>query len=1139
VRILIVDDERSIRLSLSEMMKDADYEVEVAEDATMALSMLKEETYDIVLSDIIMPKITGVSLLHSIKETWPDIEVILMTGEPTVESASAAVRAGACDYLTKPVRKLDLLIATGNASQLKLLRDRSKLLEEENREYQENLEHLIEERTTELRESEKIFRNLFENSALGIFRSTPEGTYEFVNNTFARILGFDSPKKMLSQVNDISKLYKQPEDRERIVKEFAEKGFVKDFIIQANHPEKNIIWISVNAKQYKDPDGFIYFEGTVQDVTGRKQAEEALLQSKESLEQAQLSAKLGSWEMDAVTKKLVWSNQMYQILEINTDEEPSFELYYSRIHPDDLAYVQEVGARVYADNEAAKAEYRLLMPSGSIKILSTEGYRILEEGEVVRLTGIVQDITESKQAEDALSKSRDLLKLVIENAPMRVFWKDSDLRYLGCNTAFAQDAGMSHPEDLLGKDDFQMGWRDQAELYRADDKLVIESDRPKIGYEEPQSTNDGQTIWLRSSKVPLHDAKGKVIGILGIYEDITERKQAEDDRNALLFELELVNRVVLEINQASSIDVMAEILAKAVYEVNPGCHVAVSLYDEKIGGVQIKSVIGLDKNQGKIIRALGKDPRKIKFDPQKLDKVYTNYTTGKLVLVKGGLAELMAGHIPKYQCKMAEKLMGLEAVYTAGFASSEMAKGGVVVLLKKGQKIKHSAIIETLLAQSSQVIQKKQYEDQLKRNTDILREQTVSLHRSVQEVEDRNRQMRVEITERKKAEQERQALEAQLRQSQKLEAVGTMAGGIAHDFNNILQGLYLYSGIIKDQLPDDEELQSSLQQILESGERAKELVKQILTFSRKEEVELKPIRIQYLIKDALKLTRASTPSSIEITEDIDTDCGAVLGDATQIHQVFVNLCNNAVHAITSKSGSISVSLQKTQAQIETEPGKPVASKQGVLELLVRDTGKGMATETLEHIFDPFFTTKEVGEGTGLGLSIVHGIIKEMQGQIIVESQPGKGTSFRILLPVSHEKEQAAGLEEEPKQAEKHLNILFVDDDDLISGAGKLILEQNGHRVTVANNGHEALELFQKDIQAFDLVITDLTMPKMTGLELGKAVRFLSKKVLIMLTSGNLDADLMTGYESLGFNGFIRKPWSAPEMLKAISSLELH
>jgi len=396
--------------------------------------------------------------------------------------------------------------------------------------------------------------------------------------------------------------------------------------------------------------------------------------------------------------------------------------------------------------------------------------------------------------------------------------------------------------------------------------------------------------------------------------------------------------------------------------------------------------------------------------------------------------------------------------------------------------------------------------------------------------------MITDITERHNQEETQLQLEAQLRQSQKLEAVGTMAGGIAHDFNNILQGLYLYSGIIKDQLPDDAELRSNFQHIIDSGERAKELVKQILTFSREKGVELKPVKLQYLIKDALKLTRAATPSTIQITESIDANCAPVLCDVTQVHQVFVNLCNNAVYAMQEKGGTLSVSLRQIETQIDTGSVNTAGSEEGFVELVISDTGQGMDAETLEMIYDPFFTTKEVGEGTGLGLSIVHGIITDMHGQIKVSSEPGKGTTFRILIPVGGDQTEP---EIDPKKLTKSvqsLRILFVDDDEMISGASKIVLEREGYQVTVANDGQEALELFQKDSRAYNLIITDLTMPKMTGLELGRKVRKLSKEVLIVLTSGNLDRKLKTEFESLGFNGFIRKPWTAPEMATMINSL---
>jgi CheY-like chemotaxis protein len=239
-----------------------------------------------------------------------------------------------------------------------------------------------------------------------------------------------------------------------------------------------------------------------------------------------------------------------------------------------------------------------------------------------------------------------------------------------------------------------------------------------------------------------------------------------------------------------------------------------------------------------------------------------------------------------------------------------------------------------------------------------------------------------------------------------------------------------------------------------------------------------------------------------------------------------------------KGGTLSVSLQEIEAQIETVPGEPVSTGDMVVELLVNDTGHGMDSETLEQIFDPFFTTKDVDEGTGLGLSIVHGIIKGMQGQVKVESEPEKGTTFRILLPLSIEEEQQEEVQEETNTVVKGLRVLLVDDDKMISGAGKHILEDKGYVVDVANNGHEALELFHKDIKAYDLIITDLTMPKMTGLEFGKAVRKLSKNVPVILTTGNLDEKLKSEINAVKLNGFVRKPWTAPEMLKVINLLEL-
>ncbi|MCF7824632.1 MAG: PAS domain S-box protein [Candidatus Marinimicrobia bacterium] len=395
----------------------------------------------------------------------------------------------------------------------------------------------------------------------------------------------------------------------------------------------------------------------------------------------------------------------------------------------------------------------------------------------------------------------------------------------------------------------------------------------------------------------------------------------------------------------------------------------------------------------------------------------------------------------------------------------------------------------------------------------------------------------IDITEIKEAEEERLKLETQLRQSQKLEAVGTMAGGIAHDFNNLLQGIFLYSDIVKNQLPDDEQLRSNFQQIINASERARDLVKHILTFSRIEDAELKPTRIQHLLKNALKLIRASIPSSIDIVEKIDNHCGSVLCDASQLHQVVVNLCNNASFAMRDRGGTLSVSLHQAETPIEQVPGKSVLSRLGTLELSVSDTGEGMDAETLERIFDPFFSTKKVNEGTGLGLSIVYGIVRDMQGQIKVESEPGKGSTFRILLPLSEDQEAVEDEKASDGIPVRRLRILMVDDDKMITEAGKYILEAKGHSVEIADDGLAALERFTKDEQRYDLIITDLTMPRMSGLELGREIRKHSMDINMILTSGNLNPELQEEYQSLGFNNFVRKPWSASDMLEAVASLD--
>lgn len=365
-----------------------------------------------------------------------------------------------------------------------------------------------------------------------------------------------------------------------------------------------------------------------------------------------------------------------------------------------------------------------------------------------------------------------------------------------------------------------------------------------------------------------------------------------------------------------------------------------------------------------------------------------------------------------------------------------------------------------------------------------------------------------DVTERKKAENERRILESQLRQAQKMEAIGTLAGGIAHDFNNILASILGYTSLAEKKLADGSQERRDLQEVLRAANRAKQLVSQILTISRKSELERKPIFVDLIAREALRLLRASLPSDIELKYSLNSETGPVFGDATQLHQVLMNLCVNAFHAMP-KGGTLTVSLD----EIEMEPNNIFGLPPGLnLELVVSDTGTGISPEIVDRIYDPYFTTKDVDRGTGLGLSIVRSIIDGMDGYVGVESELGQGTRFRILLPRCNTSVVDDGIAEGQEIIGGHEEILFIDDEEQLAKLGKDFLEEIGYRVSVQFNGIEALAQVQENPDRFDLVITDQTMPKMTGIELAKQLRQVAPDLPVILCSGltySLDTEEIT------------------------------
>lgn len=382
---------------------------------------------------------------------------------------------------------------------------------------------------------------------------------------------------------------------------------------------------------------------------------------------------------------------------------------------------------------------------------------------------------------------------------------------------------------------------------------------------------------------------------------------------------------------------------------------------------------------------------------------------------------------------------------------------------------------------------------------------------------------------------ERKRLEVQLRQAQKMEAIGTLAGGIAHDFNNILTAILGYTELALNDMRQDSAVWRYLQEVRKAGQRAKTLVQQILTFSRRTEQARTPVQLPRLVEEALTLLRASLPSTIAIRHHISQDAGTVLADPTQLHQVLLNLCANAEYAMRETGGLLEIRLEPVEVDEQVTAQHPELLAGPYVRITVTDTGHGMTPDVVERIFEPFFTTKRPGEGTGMGLALVHGIVASHGGVVTVASVVGQGTTFTVYLPrtdysVRDEAAQEGSL---PTGAER---VLFVDDEEVLVRLGQEILLGLGYDVVVCTSSVEALDVFRMAPQRFDLVITDQTMPHMTGEELTLELRRLRLDIPIILCTGFSHIIHAERARELGIDAFLMKPLAIQELARVIQQV---
>jgi signal transduction histidine kinase/CheY-like chemotaxis protein len=387
--------------------------------------------------------------------------------------------------------------------------------------------------------------------------------------------------------------------------------------------------------------------------------------------------------------------------------------------------------------------------------------------------------------------------------------------------------------------------------------------------------------------------------------------------------------------------------------------------------------------------------------------------------------------------------------------------------------------------------------------------------------------------ERKHGEEERHKLEERLRHLQKMEAIGLLAGGIAHDFNNLLGVVTGYTELAVMDIPDGSPTKSYLMKVLSTAEQAKNIIKQILTFSRKQEEEKTLIYLSDVVNEALILLRSTLPATIEIRPELEEGLLPLIANPTQISQVIINLCSNAAYAMREKGGILRIALKEVIIDAHST-NSPVMAPGKYQLLSTSDTGTGIRPEILKRIFEPYFTTKKKGEGTGMGLAMVHGIVRSHGGDITVASEPGTGTTFHVYLPVTGE--EPAVVPGEPQSQSLpggNERILFVDDEDTLVDIWEKMLTKLGYRVITRTNCLEALEMFRSDPNRFDLVITDQTMPHMTGIQFTVGLKAIRPDIPVILCTGFSEEIDEENYKTRGVSGFAMKPLELEKIARTI------